>query len=392
MGKHVLILTTVSGFLCQFEKNTVEILRERGDRIYYASSFDTEEYPVDRDYFQENQIQVHPVSIRKSPLCVRENFRALKQLIALIRREKIDRIHCHNPVGGVLGRLAGKLSGRRVQVVYTAHGFHFYRGGPLPGWILFYPVEWLLAGLTDALLTINKEDTGRALRFPGKKKKIRQEIPGTGVNLKRFAPAPELREKARKELGAAEGEFCMVTAARLARDKNVGTILNVLANMRDVPFRYVICGEGPARPFLEREIQRLQLSERVTLAGFRSDLEFLLQGADVFVFPSLREGLGMAALEAMACRVPVAAADSRGTREYIRDGENGFLCNGREEETFEKILRRLWENPKMRLEMGRNAERTSRQYGGERTREKMREIYRMLDRMEERGKRRWRSR
>ena len=313
--KNVLIVTAVAGFLCQFEKNTVGILRRAGARIHYASDFDFPAYEFDEEYFAENEIKVHPLSIRKSPVRIRDNFRALAELVRIIRREEIHVVHCHNPVGGVLGRLAARLSGRKVQVIYTAHGFHFYKGGPLTSWLLFYPVERVLARLTDVLVTINREDRQCAERFILKKGGRVEAIPGTGIDTDKFCPERSRRQEARRVMGVKEGELCLMTAALLDREKNCQTVLRALEELGDIPCQYVLCGEGPLRPLLEREIRRRGLEGRVRLMGFRRDIDFLLQGADLFLFPSLREGLGMAARQAMTCRRPVVAGDSPRARE-----------------------------------------------------------------------------
>ena len=87
-----------------------------------------------------------------------ENIRAYRQIKHIIKKEKINLIHCHNPMGGVVGRLAAHFSGINPYVIYTAHGFHFYEGAPLKNWLLYYTAERFLAKFTNQLITINKED------------------------------------------------------------------------------------------------------------------------------------------------------------------------------------------------------------------------------------------
>ena len=143
------------------------------------------------------------------------------------------------------------------------------------------------------------------------------------------------------------------------------------------PVRYVICGDGLHRPALEERVREYGLEDQVTFLGFRRDLEVLLQGADLFLFPSLREGLGMAALEAMACGVPVAAARNRGTVEYVRHGENGFLCEGEDPEAFRDAVLLMQAEPSLRAAMGQRAAEDSLAFGRERAAEAMERIYRM---------------
>ena len=122
MERRVLVITTVSGFLWQFERNTVELLKKEGAEIHYASNFQRPAYEFEESFFEENGIRTHHVPIEKLPWKIIRNLRALKRLTEIIRSEKIDTVHCHNPVGGLLGRLAALLSGSRTAVIYTAHG------------------------------------------------------------------------------------------------------------------------------------------------------------------------------------------------------------------------------------------------------------------------------
>lgn len=381
MRHRVLIITTVSGFLWQFEKNSVDILKKAGAEIHYASNFQNPAYEFDSSYFEENGIRTHHIPIHKLPWKFGKNFRALVRLTEIIRQEEIDTVHCHTPVGGLLGRLAAVLSGRRLKVIYTAHGFHFYQGAPAKNWILYYTAERFLARFTDALVTINREDEERAGRFRLKKGGRVFRLPGVGVDVDRYMPRPKLRTEARRRMGAGEEEFCLLTAALLDPEKNHETVLRMLSGLKEkisFPIRYVVCGEGKHRHVLEKLTRELGLEDQVTFLGFRTDLEVLLQGADVFLFPSLREGLGMAALEAMACGVPVAAARSRGTVEYIRNGENGFLCEGRCPDDYRDAVLLLQAEPALREAAGRRAVRDSCGFSRERSAEVLERIYRAV--------------
>lgn len=380
MGYKVLIVTTVSGFLYQFEKNAVELWTERGAKIHYASNFQKKAYEFEETFLKKNEITCHPLTIEKSPYRVWKNVQALKKIIEIIREENIDFVHCHNPMGGVLGRLAVLLAKRKVHVIYTAHGFHFYKGAPLKNWILYYPVERFLARYTDTLITINQEDKLNAEKFHLKKGGKLFAIPGVGVDLEKYCIRQEQREAAREVLEVKKGELCLMTAALLDKDKNHRIILKLLAQWKkdkDFPnMKYVICGDGPYRTRLEKEVKRKGLEHMVSFVGFRQDLPFLLQGVDLFLFPSKREGLGMAALEAMACAVPVAAAENRGTKEYIRHGKNGFLCDGRKTEGFKEAIQNVWK--KNTGAMKKEAVKMARAFGKEQSKSKMENIFQSI--------------
>ena len=202
--KHALIITTISGFVPQFEMNDVRILQENGYTVHYASDFENPIYNIDQTQLKRDGLILHHIDIRKSPFQITKNTKAFLQLKQIIRKEQISLVHCHNPMGGVVGRLAAKASGREPYVVYTAHGFHFYEGAPKKNWLLYYTAERFLAAFTDRIITINREDYERANRFRLKEYGCVEQIPGVGVNIEKFRKKPELREIKRKELEELE--------------------------------------------------------------------------------------------------------------------------------------------------------------------------------------------
>ena len=130
------------------------------------------------------------------------------------------------------------------------------------------------------------------------------------------------------------------------------------------------------RAELEREIAAFGLEDRVRLVGYQEDAASFLASGDAFLFPSRREGLGMAALEAMTVGLPVIAADNRGTREYMRQGVNGYICGWKDEKGFAVAINRLYRDPLLRETMGQAARRTAEKFSRERTTEIMARIYR----------------
>ena len=332
MKHRVLIITTVSGFLWQFEKNSVEILKKAGAEIHYASNFQHPAYEFDPSYFEKNGIRIHHIPIEKLPWKLGRNFRALVRLAAIIRRENIDTVHCHNPVGGLLGRLAARLSGRRPAVIYTAHGFHFYQGAPARNWLLYYTAERFLARCTDVLITINEEDHAQAKKLrlkPGGRVYL---IPGVGLDIARFHPlSPITILRQRQSMGFLSEDFVAVSVGELNGNKNQEALLDVFVKLRAMGacmahMHCLILGDGVYEARLRRQIRERALQDSVHLLGHVHDVRMILGSSDAFLFPSKREGLGMAALEALSMGIPVIAADNRGTREYMQDGENGFVC------------------------------------------------------------------
>lgn len=378
--KHALIITTIGGFLSQFEMNDVKILQENGYTVHYASNFKNPVYDMDEKKLQEMGLVLHHIDICKSPFCVIKNAGACLKLKKIIKKEQIQLVHCHNPMGGVLGRLAALLCRRRVCVIYTAHGFHFYKGAPKKNWLLYGTAERLLAHCTDRLITINREDYENAKRFGLRRGGKVESIPGVGVNIVKFRKIEELRSPKRQELAIPKGAFHVVSVGELNENKNHRTVIRAIARLGGNDIYYSICGRGPLWDRLQEEIEALGLEQRVRLLGYRTDVAEVLQSADCFAFPSKREGLGIAAIEALACEVPMVAADNRGTREYVRDGENGIVCDADSEQDFADAIYRLKESETLRLQLAEGCRVTAEHFSIEATDKIMRRIYGEVDR------------
>lgn len=372
---NVLLITTISGFLPKFLMQDVRILQEMGYTVHYASNFDTPVYECDREELEQQGIVCHSVPIAKNPLAVTAHLTALRQLNQLVEQEKIRAVHCHNPVGGVLGRILciGKKSAADLYVIYTAHGFHFFKHAPLINWIAFYPVERLLAHRTDQLITINHEDKGRSEHFHLRKNGCASMIPGVGLDPGRFRPASEQRMRYREELGVEAGEYLFLSVGELNRNKNHETIIRAFSQIDCGRAKLFICGEGKQRKKLQRLIDRLRMRERIVLQGYCTDIERYYQCADCFLFPSIREGLGMAALEAMACGLPVIAGDNRGTREYVFD--NGYLCKPRDVNAFWEAMDAVMKDPQKAAFMGGRSREIAVGFFQNRTEKIMRGVY-----------------
>lgn len=378
-----LIVTTIGGFLPQFEMNDVRILQEYGMEVHYASNLKNAIYQMDISSLTRQGIHCHSIVIEKSPLKVFANFKAYKQLVKIIDEENITLVHCHNPTGGALARLAACMSKTRPKVIYTAHGLHFYQGAPIKNWLLFYPAERYLAGKTNCLITINSEDRLRAEHFRLRKGGIVRQIHGVGVDLDRYMKRPDKYLPMRRELGIPEGAFHIVTAAELNDNKNQATVIDAIASLKDPQIYYSICGKGPKMQQLKTQIARNGLQDRVRLLGYCTRMEDILQSADCFAFPSKREGLGMAAVEALACGIPVVAAKNRGTREYMIDGVNGIVCPAKSSEAFADAIRKLKNDNLLYAQLAANCRTSVMQFGIADTDMRMRKIYREMLEMTE---------
>ena len=148
--KKVLFTATVDSHILQFHLPFLKMFKENGYEVHVATNGD-ESIP-----FCDKKIKI---SFERSPFKI-NNLKAIGQLRKVINEEQYDIIHTHTPMGSVVTRLAAKQARKKnnTRVIYTAHGFHFFKGAPILNWLVFYPVEKWLAKYTDTLITINKED------------------------------------------------------------------------------------------------------------------------------------------------------------------------------------------------------------------------------------------
>lgn len=384
--KNILILTTTSDFLEKFEKGDVKILKDMGCHIHYAANTKEEQPLFSEEEVTSMGIEIHDLDIERSPYMFRSNLKALLQIIRLVREHDIDIIHCHTPVGGVLGRLAGRYFRKRgLKIIYTAHGFHFYKGAPLLNNTVFYFVEKMLAHYTDCLVVINQEDYENACKFRLKRGGRVYYIPGVGLDIQKYAPvSQETIGKKREELGLKKDEFFLVSVGELNENKNHVVVLKMLAGLKrsnsGIKIKYGICGDGFFRERMEQWIRQAGLEEDVCIYGFTRQVPDIVGCADALIFPSKREGLGMAALEALSMGVPVLASDNRGTREYMKDGKNGFVCAYDDAGGFLRGIRKLQmmsveEKKKMRQVCRESVEHFDKKYSNA----IMRDVYRELE-------------
>lgn len=303
------------------------------------------------------------------------NLVAYKKLKKIIDSNEYDIIHCHTPVGGVLTRLAAKDARKNgTKVIYTAHGFHFFKRAPIVNWILFYPVERFCARYTDVLITINKEDYDRAKKSFKANKVV--YVPGVGVDTKKFNDLNVDRNEKRKELGIVENQIVLLSVGELSKRKNHEVIINALAKLNNSNIVYLICGQGELDKYLMNKAKELNVN--VKFLGFRKDISEIFLASDVFVFPSLQEGLPVALMEAMAAGLPVVCSKIRGNTDLIEDCRGGLLNPIDNIDCFKNSIQKIINDTELRKEMCvRNIEKI-REYDIDIIKKDMEKIYKDL--------------
>ena len=321
--KRVLIVATVPSMIGQFNMNNISILLKLGYQVDVGADFtDTSVWPTERiEIFKEELnslgVNCYQLDFSRSPLSLKRHFSSYKQIYKLIKEREYSFIHTHTPIASALVRIAAKKA--KVKVIYTAHGFHFYKGAPIKNWLLYYPIEKMLSKYTDVLITINKEDYLRAKnKFNAKRIMY---IPGVGVDTVKFSPRLSQRDKIRNELGINEKSIMLLSVGELNANKNHESVIRSLYSFDDLV--YVIVGKGDKSDELKRIASSCSVNLR--LVGYRSDVSDFYNAADVYVLPSIREGLNVSLMEAMASGLSVACSRIRGNIDLIDD--NRLLFN-----------------------------------------------------------------
>lgn len=367
----ILYITTISSTMNAFFKPHIEMLVNHGHQVDLACN--DANWPIDA-FYENLGCEFHHIDFSRNPLSP-DNIKAFRQLKKVVTKGNYDIVHCHTPNAAVITRLVCRRLRRKtgLKVFYTAHGFHFYKGAPLLNWLVFYPIEKLCSRFTDKLITINKEDFEIAQsKF---KAGLTYYVPGVGIDLSRFENVQVDYAAKRQEIGVPEDAFLVLSVGELNDNKNHQVVINAIAKLQNPRVHYAIAGVGDKKGELTRLAHSLGVSEQLHLLGFRKDIPQLNSSADVFCFPSIREGLGLAAVEALACGVPVIAAENRGTRSFIENGENGFMCPHNTADEFVAALSELINDSQARTVMASSCAATVTKFSVANVLARMHDVY-----------------
>ena len=342
----ILYVTTVSMTMNYFLAPHIQMLQDAGHTVELACN---QAEPLS-DRIRALRCKTYDIPFSRSPLS-KDNLAAYRALKAVVRDGAYDVVHTHTPTASALVRLACRTLRRKgTKVVYTAHGFHFFEGAPKANWMIYYPVELLCSRWTDVQITITKEDYERAVEKLHAVKTV--YIPGVGVDLETFGPGEGWKPgDRRRELSIPEEAKLLLSVGELNENKNHRVVLEAMHRLQDPQLYYVVCGEGLLRSALEEKICEYGLSDRVFLLGQRSDVPQWMAEADIYVHPSLREGLSVSTMEAMASGLPVICGDIRGNRDLIQNDVGGLLFAPADAQQLSESLQTLLADPDRRTEM-----------------------------------------
>ena len=372
--KKVLLTATVQSHIAQFHRPLAEVLHEHGYELHVAARNNLEEKNGLSLDFADKVFDVPFSRSPKSP----DNVKAYFQLKKILAADTYEVVHCNTPMGGIVTRLAAvKARKQGTRVFYTAHGFHFYKGASKKNWLVFYPVEKIMAGFCDTLITITKEDR----RLAGQKFHTNVEhIHGVGVYTERYHAVSDAEKlQMRSKEGLKDSDFVILCTGELNQNKNQKALIKAAAELKEsIPgLKILLAGNGPLEQELRMQIRELGVEDAVRLLGYRTDLEKVTPAADLVVSCSYREGLPLNILEAMLCCKPVVASVNRGHRELVRTGYNGYLVPPDSPAKYAEAIKKIYSSRKLAEQLGENGLRMAQPYTAASVKKELSRIYQL---------------
>lgn len=377
--KKALQVASVASMIDQFNMENIKILQQLEYEVDVAANFEfgntssQSRVEVFKEELNYKGIKIYNLLFHRKIFNI-VNLKVYKELKNIINTNDYEIIHCHSPIVAVLTRLASRKARKKgTKVIYTAHGFHFFKGAPLLNWLVYYPIEWVCSWITDVLITINEEDYEIAKKRM-KSKKV-YYVPGVGVDIEKFANIEVDRIKKRRELGVAEDAIVLLSVGELNKNKNHQVIIEAMALIENKNIHYCIVGKGSEKEELLKLASRYKMSDRVHFLGFREDVGEIYKSSDVFCFPSKREGLGLSAIEAMATGLPIITSNIHGINDYSQEGITGYKCNPIVVEEFKIAIENLVLDQNLRNKMRIYNMNFVKKFDKKIVQEKMKKIY-----------------
>jgi len=290
---------------------------------------------------------------------IRRDIRPLWDLAGLVRlcnflrREHYDIVHTHTSKGGFVGRLAARLANVSA-IVHTVHGFAFHEQSRRSTRLFYSTLERIASRWCDRIVSVSEFHRRWALELGICKPSKILAIPNGIAALSNPTVAPA---ELRRRLGIAKRDMLILSMARLAPDKGLDYLIAAAENLlrTERQFRIVIAGDGPVRTRLEELTRSLGIADWVNFLGFREDVSDLLAACDLVVLPSLREGLSIALLEAMAAGKPIIATSIGSHKELACQAEIARLVPPADAAALCEAILQVGGYPDLRTRLGTNA-------------------------------------
>ncbi|CAI3398992.1 glycosyltransferase family 4 protein [Enterococcus cecorum] len=343
MKKRILIVATIDRHIEKFHLPYIKEFKKMGYEVHVATNGYKELENVDKKI---------TIPIQRTPFSIKNIF-SIFELRRIIKKNNYEIIHCHTPMGSVITRLAAKYikKGSSPFVVYTAHGFHFFKGASKVNWLIYYNIEKVLSKYTDLILTINNED----YRLAKEKFYCNIEyVPGVGIDLSKFIPKTEsLYVSNRKKIGISNSSFVITYVAELSNRKNQEVLISAMSRLCEKydNLKLYLIGDGPNVEEYKKLVKQLNLEDNVIFSGYQSDVTKYLYASDMLVSSSKQEGLPVNILEGMSIGLPIVVSNCRGNIDLIKNGYNGLIVEN-DSMSFEQAIEKIFLDKNLRDKLG----------------------------------------
>ncbi|WP_339263782.1 glycosyltransferase family 4 protein [Solibacillus sp. FSL W7-1472] len=349
MKKKVLFVASVYRHLTAFHIPYIQYFQRIGYEVYAGAGKDMKM----REKLEAMNVKCIDIDFSRSPLS-KDNITAYKQLKKLFSEMTFELVHVHTPMAALLTRKAYQVA-KHGKIVYTAHGFHFFKGAPKQNWLIYYTAEKIAAKWTNHLITINKEDYVNAQKIlPTDKISY---VHGVGVEFNNVRLSEEEKANLKQEIGLTEEQMMIAFVAELNLNKNHHFLLRNWSKLKERYPQAALCiiGTGELEQHLKEFVEIEKLND-IHFLGHRGDVPSLLQISDIVTLLSHREGLPKSIMEAMVEGLPCIVTNTRGLRDLIADGKNGYVVNHGDEEELVNAFGKLVESKELREMMGEQAQ------------------------------------
>ncbi|MBO9130003.1 glycosyltransferase family 4 protein [Bacillus sp. 165] len=347
-GKKVLFSATVYLHLAAFHKPFMKMLQRNGFEVHAAAN----PHFGRKDEIEELGVKCWDIPFSRSPY-TKHNWKAYKELKSLFEENYFDLIHVHTPVASFLVRYLAKRN-KQGPVLYTAHGFHFFKGAPLTNWLLYYSAERIASRWTDGLIVMNNEDYSNGIKMGFIPNETLFSTRGVGIDIESYS----YKEKSeiRKELNIPEDHIVITCVAELCSRKNQLYLLEAWKELSTMHkhIHLLLVGDGGMETELTEFANNKGL-RNVHFAGYRTGIPSIISSSDIMTLVSKQEGLPRCIMEAMACSKPSVVTNVRGSRDLVEHGVTGYVVELDDKEQLVQSFHALIQDKEKRIQMGQAA-------------------------------------
>lgn len=348
-----------------------KVLLDLGHEVHIAANFNDA-----LDNFNDTNVIKHQIDFSRNPYS-KENLVAYRQLKNLLDENYYDLIHTQSPSGGAVTRLAARGTRKKgTKILYTAHGFHFFKGASKRNWIIYFTIEKILSMYTDSIITINDEDFKNAnSKLNAKSVKY---IHGVGIDLERFEPQSQEKKNAlRLENNFNSNDYIFIYVGELSYRKQQDLIIKAASKVKkNLPnLKILFVGTGGLEEEYKENVKKMNLENNVIFLGYRNDVPKLMALSDVGISASRQEGLPLNIMEAMATGLPLIVTNSRGNRDLVTQNENGLIVGLSDSVEMAKAINTLYNDKNLALDFKKSNLEKVKLYSIEKVSKEMKDIY-----------------